>query len=266
MSDMSSVLSLVNSLRRVGPEVTAKPEASKAEMHASILRASGLPWEVTVKRLRDAGLGLQATFELAERSGDAEGFWREVEAEVDLMRSDRLRNILKACGPAPLADMTGEKLEGLSRHKALRDALSGWDDSSLLLLGPTGCGKTATAAALVRRSKLSTTWYSGDALLRSIRRHPLGHGDPPELERAIVAPLLVVDDPDWIRSSDADEVFALVCAERERRGRPVIVTSGATREQFVGRYGGAVLRRIVESSRNDQGAPTGRVVDCHSGR
>lgn len=237
---------------------------------AEILRASGLPPAETAQRLRDLRIERPLAVQVAHDTTSQSEFWSHLE-NISQVRdedalSSRLRCLLDSSGPVSLGSLWGDRLRALARHQALQEAIDSWRGESLLLLGPTGCGKTATAVALsrmalARRTRL--TWFAGSALLLSQRRHPLGQGEPPEYERAVMAELLVVDDPDWIRSRDADELFSLVCAERERHQRPLIVTSGATRSEFVERYGAAVVRRIVESSRDENGRGTGKVVECH---
>ena len=230
-----------------------------------------MPASQTVLRLRQTGLRLDVIADVARGcQGDPKRFWGRLEALAEAERYEAakrcVRRAVEGVGPVSMLDRSWGQLKGLVRLPRLKDALRTWVGESLLVLGPTGSGKTALCLALClreARKSRSVVWCSGRSLLQSQRRHPLGQGDPPEYERARDARLLVVDDPDWERQSDADQLFAEVCADRERESRPLLVTSGATLEEFTARYGGAVLRRVTESSRDSDGKATGRIVDCH---
>ena len=253
------------------------PRPGRTSEQDVVLGAAGMGLRQTVDRLRQIGVGRVEAVATARRCGnDSQRFWAEVEAIGESRRSElrtsKLAAVLKQSGPVGLAGLGRDALRGLVRARAAAEAMRSWSGESLLVIGPTGAGKTALCVELVAGVVIGASafgkwpevvWCSGESLLLSQRRHPLGKGDSPEYERAVAADLLVIDDPDWIRSRDADELFALVCAARERRGMPMLVTSGATKTELVERYGLAVVRRILESSRDERGKPTGRVVDCH---
>lgn len=248
------------------------PDAPKPDLDRDVvLGASGVPASETVLRLRQTGLRRDIVVDVARGcQGDPKRFWGRLEAISDAERYEAAkRSVMHAIdgvGPVAMLDRSWSELAALVKPRKLHYELRAWSGESLLVLGPTGAGKTALCLALCLReakSSRSVVWCSGRSLLQSQRRHPLGQGDPPEYERARDARLLVVDDPDWERQRDADQLFAELCADRYRESRPMLVTSGATLEEFTARYGSAVLRRIQESSRDSAGKATGRVVDCH---
>ena len=130
-----------------------------------------------------------------------------------------------------------------------------------LLLGPTGCGKTSTAlwimaahaCHLVRSRDLAT----------ASRRHGLGDGYPPEVERARARGLCVIDDV----GSEGSDVATLqdVLDHRYGRGYPTIVTTGLTDAGLRAHLGAAHYRRIVDQHvlRPDGSEFPVLIVDCH---
>lgn len=148
---------------------------------------------------------------------------------------------------------------------------------NLTLLGPTGAGKTTAAVAIadrhvlamlevVRRAEDRTHWASAEPwrllrsayfiraaeLVRAMRSHPLGHGDAPEVVRAMRASWLVIDD---LANEPVghESAFLDLVDERYVHQRPTCITSGFRLGQVEGRYSAAFLRRLVE--------PTGAVID-----
>jgi DNA replication protein DnaC len=140
------------------------------------------------------------------------------------------------------------------------------EHGSVLVLGPSGVGKTAAAAFLVRRLSEAAVescaraassetpeldfaarilWTTGAALIVARREHALGVGEPPALWRAKTASLLVLDELGH-ESGAADPVLLEVIDHRYAQRSPTIVTSGLTRIEFVARYGDALFRRLTE--------------------
>jgi DNA replication protein DnaC len=140
---------------------------------------------------------------------------------------------------------------------------------NLLMLGPTGVGKTACAHAIARRIlttalnanelddndrsfACSLRWYAASKLALARRQTPLGEGEARAVEDAGDASLLVIDELGFEAVLDGT-LFDVVNARYERRV-PTIVTSGRREESLAERYGDAFLRRLRE---------LGTVVDVH---
>lgn len=167
-------------------------------------------------------------------------------------------------GPLELRHLTDDLIAS-KVHPRLA-ALVRSDDlpDQMLLIGPTGCGKTLTAVALARRwlraqyvrvysldepqDRISRipkpVWQNVSALAKLNMRHPLGAGEPEEITAVVDAPFAVLDEFGWETSRDT--TFREVLAERNFRGRPTIATSGFTKQQIQERYGDAVVRRLNE--------------------
>jgi len=170
--------------------------------------------------------------------------------------------------PAYLAE---GRLEGRIRDASLQGAVNwwNWERGSLIMLGPTGCGKSTAAGLIVRRlldeacraggwdwqRACSTWWYSATALELARRHHPIGRGEAPEVTRACTGKLLVLDDLGW--SPNDVQVVAYVLHERMERQLSTIVTSSLTKADLTARYGDAVIRRLLESGRR-----LPKVVEC----
>lgn len=155
-----------------------------------------------------------------------------------------------------------ERTEALRKrcHPELLSAVDRWDwgSRSLVLCGPTRIGKTSAAAALVRRLVAKAAkdgglnwelakwirWEHAATLATARKRHALGEQESPEVERAMRAPLLVLDDLGWDR--DADVVEEVLDA-RYQRTVPTVVTSGRSPDELLERYGDAVYRRMFEA-------------------
>lgn len=150
----------------------------------------------------------------------------------------------------------------------LQRAAARWEPKhgSLVLLGPTGVGKTASAVALVHRlaflareaSGVSDPqvrlirglyWCSAVELSSARRWHPLGHGECPEFRAARDASFLVLDELGFERSDERDPWLLELVDCRYRAGAPTLVTSGRPRAELDARYGGACIRRLTERGR-----------------
>jgi DNA replication protein DnaC len=130
------------------------------------------------------------------------------------------------------------------------------DRGNLLLLGPSGAGKTTTAQAIVRRLAceilaansglgcLSTfVWTTGSALAHAYRNWPLG-SEPKVIVDAKCSSFLVIDEVGF--ELIADNVLYQVIDHRYSKCIPTIVTTGLEREAFIARYGVALDRRLTD--------------------
>ena len=146
---------------------------------------------------------------------------------------------------------------------ALATAAEAWDGSGLLLLGPTGAGKTTAvvhaAECLIRRSieqkKLppAIRYTKATTLNAARRQHALGQGEAPEITRAIGAQVLVIDDLGQEKA--ADDVWYTILDARYEADRATVVTSGFPLPALHERYGEHLVRRVVEA-----GDSAGRIV------
>lgn len=145
-----------------------------------------------------------------------------------------------------------------------------WGCGNLLLLGPTGSGRSTAAAVLYRRllslavrdggeawenARLMAWFHAGD-LAEAKREHSLGKGEAPEIGQASRARLLVLDDAGWDRDPF---VCSFVLKERYERGYPTIITSGKTEDELIAHYGAPVVRRMTESG--GSGRPRGGIME-----
>lgn len=133
-----------------------------------------------------------------------------------------------------------------------------WGCGNLLLLGPTGSGRSTAAAVLYRRllaigvrdggeaweRARFLAWFHAGDLAEARREHALGKGEAPELGRAARARLLVLDDAGWEQDPF---VCSMVLKERYELGVPTIITSGKTESELIAHYGAAVVRRMTEA-------------------
>jgi len=142
---------------------------------------------------------------------------------------------------------------------------------NLVLLGPAGCGKTATLYRIARRLVFAAAdaghrirygeklqkiyglhWATALSLATARARHPLGKAEAPEIDDAINAAVLCVDELGYESSRDPSMMLEILDA-RYVAGRITWVTSGAKPAQLVDRYGAGAWRRMVE--------PVGLVVE-----
>lgn len=158
-------------------------------------------------------------------------------------------------------------------------AIEGTDGTtSLVLLGPTGAGKTSSLVAQLHRLRAGAeaavaartelhrgspddqppcplvdyAWTTEAQLVAARRGHRLGAGEAPLVERAMSAPLLVLDEI----TGSAPALVMEIADARYAAQLPTWSTAGMPARQLATRVGAACLRRLVEG---------GRVVDLHDG-
>lgn len=144
-----------------------------------------------------------------------------------------------------------------------------WDPSrgNLLMLGKSGLGKTFTLVALAHRLATEAVadfdenaliaracWRDGYGLVTARRQHRLGKSEAPDVQSALAAGLLFLDE---IGHEPEDPVLWEIADQRYRHNRLTLTTSGMTRAQLDDRYGEAFVRRLVE--------PKGAVLDLWEG-
>lgn len=185
---------------------------------------------------------------------------------------ERLRRKVARIVPGvALAQLTPAELEKLydPRLRVIAVDHQPETDGGALVVGPTGVGKSAAIACLARRLILQwrapeiDRWPPREAeppvrvaaardIAKARREAPLG-GEPELLQRANWCSVLLIDDLGW--ETDPADVLGVI-ASRYDAGKPTVVTSGLTLQEFGDRYGAAVLRRIIEA-----GGKKGRVVN-----
>jgi hypothetical protein len=127
---------------------------------------------------------------------------------------------------------------------------------SVLVVGPSGIGKTLTAMAIARRLLATAyragnheapivraVWTSGPELARALRETRLGSAAE-ALAEARGAPVLVLDEIG--QESAAPGWLLELLDERYRKRAPTLTTSGLTVEEIEKRYGSGAARRLVQ--------------------
>lgn len=131
------------------------------------------------------------------------------------------------------------------------------ETSSLLLLGPTGTGKTHTAYAALRLlceapRRADWTATSAAALLGDLRPSP-GRDSEKTLAEHANAPLLLLDDLGAAKSSEwVEEVLYRLIDARYNACLPsIFATNVATPDELTARLGERTASRLVEMCRGN---------------
>jgi len=187
--------------------------------------------------------------------------------------------------PAPTADMDAEEQAHFRerRHEALRSVARSippvyrWssfvapelaeriatpgaiDDGRRIclaprvgLMGPSRAGKTSLAVAMLRRwvseHGRAAEFISVHQLGYARIQHAAGHGEPDIVERAMKAPLALLDDIGVERDTGMNPLPDIVF-ERHGAERPTWFTTGLTREQLIARYGTGTVSRLFDQTK-----------------
>lgn len=154
-----------------------------------------------------------------------------------------------------------EKLAARTDRRIM-DAIQGQRSPCVLILGPTGIGKTSAMRWLQLRHR--GTWIGARDLASCERRHALGEGEPPEITRACSREILYLDD---LGTEDGRDIAVLkhVIDRRYANSYPTVVTTGLTKTMLTERYEAPTVRRLLEQHvrRRDGSEYPVLVVDCH---
>lgn len=127
--------------------------------------------------------------------------------------------------------------------------------ANVLFLGDTQAGKTSLAVAMLGAfvrgdptARSGARFAEAFALAGARERYPLGLGECPEVEAAINASLLVIDDL-GAEGSDHKATVPYVIFARHNADRPTWVTTGFGFDAVLARYGAAIARRVFEGAK-----------------
>jgi DNA replication protein DnaC len=120
------------------------------------------------------------------------------------------------------------------------------------LVGPSRVGKTSLAVAMMRRWVGQTGKHAEFIAVHRLGlarlQHPAGHGEPEIVERAMKAPLTLLDDIGSERDTSSNPLSDIIF-ERHVAQKPTWATTGLTREQLVARYGTGIVSRLLEQTK-----------------
>lgn len=152
--------------------------------------------------------------------------------------NNRRSEVAEAAGkilPALMLAPRGAMVLRVHDEKLLRASTSwAWGEGNMLFMGMTGIGKSTAAALLVRRliaeeaergqiEKASRICFaSARELTADKRAHPYGKGEPQSVDRAMHAPLLVLDD---VNTDSDGELMLAILDERYNRSLPTVLTT-----------------------------------------
>lgn len=117
-------------------------------------------------------------------------------------------------------------------------------------------GSTSFLSACVSRAVGGFVWSRATDLAAARSNHPLGQGEAPAVTEAMDArALLVIDDlgqePE-LRPTAPNILFEILDV-RYSAGSPTLITTGLSPEELTNRYGGAFIRRVLQSGGRDNG-------------
>jgi hypothetical protein len=120
------------------------------------------------------------------------------------------------------------------------------------LVGPSRSGKTSLAVAMLWRRVSErarpASFIPVHRLGLARIQHAAGHGEPEIIERAMTAPLVLLDDVGCERDSGMNPLPDIVF-ERHAAHRPTWITTGLSHEQLVKRYGAGAVSRLFDQAK-----------------
>jgi len=169
-------------------------------------------------------------------------------------RHEALRSLARSIPPVYrwASFIAPELAERVATPDAIVDARRICLSPRVCLMGPSRTGKTSLAVAMLRR------WVSEhgrNAEFIAVHRlgfariqHAAGHGEPEIVERAMKAPLTLLDDVGCERDTGTNPLPDILF-ERHAAQRPTWVTTGLTREQLIARYGTGTVSRLFDQTK-----------------
>jgi hypothetical protein len=135
---------------------------------------------------------------------------------------------------------------------------------TLVVLGSKhGSGKTSLAAAMFRTRLLAMVtagdseealhmagrarFFAAYALARARATHPIGHGEAPDVQLAMTAPLVLLDDL-GSEAPSYQSAIADVLYERFNQDRPTWATTWMMPSELATHYGAGIARRLHEGA------------------
>lgn len=232
--------------------------------------------------------------EHAEKQARARDTSASAEAEKNKLISIVEKQALSSLPPWEHAVVGSEVFEKMPTR--LKQFALKWASGSTLMVGPSGIGKSTSAAAMARRyvtelaeaarvSKtirvrirssdplyphdiesmgpsdgriLSTriTWTTGFRVSTARKNSPLG-AEPKLISDVKSTGILLLDEIGFeSRDSDVSSDLFDVIYARYESRLPTIVTSGMRVESLISRYGDGLVRRLTEEK-------IGRLIDCY---
>lgn len=117
----------------------------------------------------------------------------------------------------------------------------------VIFVGPSGAGKTSLACACLRERIPHGIFMTCFRLGVARGQSALGQGEPAVVEKAMTAPLLLLDEVGGEAKTVTNAVRDVLFA-RDDADLPTWITTGFTSHQLAETYGDGALRRIIEGA------------------
>jgi hypothetical protein len=176
------------------------------------------------------------------------------DAQFRERRQEALRSLARSIPPVYrwASFIAPELAERVPTPGAIVDARRVCLSPRVCLMGASRTGKTSLAVAMLRRwvaeHARPAEFIAVHRLSFARIQHAAGHGEPEIVERAMKAPLALLDDVGCERDTGTNPLPDIVF-ERHAAQRPTWVTTGLTREQLVKRYGTGVVSRLFDQTK-----------------